>query len=541
MSKVHPCLKFGISHHVAHSRPRLRTSFPLLFLLLGACSQRELTTQIASTLGSSGQCKPVVAGQQTMSAQSVVEMETAAFRTESEEQKISEALLAEGSVAFSAGRHISVLVDLKCLKDKNSSHLLVDKILNHSQHNSAHYVRAKRRANLTRFQSIDWELDEDLTESLLRDLVDSDDCIKGVGPSVQFRTIAVPNDNLYSQQKFHPVIQSAKAWDVFFNPASGINKDVVIAIIDSGVNISHVDLKANIWVNTGEIAGNGIDDDRNGYVDDVNGYNFPDNLPSPEPILISGNGAEHGTHVAGLAAATMNNSLGVAGVMGQHVKVMALNVFGKNAVSRTSDIDNAIRYAADNGANIINMSVGGGGESPSTLSAIQYAVSKGVFITVAAGNEGWDLDSPTTFMSPASYARQVNGMIAVASIQSITQQLSTFSDYGQTSVEIAAPGESGMLSTLPGDTYGFMSGTSMASPVVAGAAGLAYGLIWSRTQGKPSPTTIKQLLMSASDKRSVLVPKIKDGNQLNLATLADQVSTQYPVGSSAPVQTLGCQ
>lgn len=371
----------------------------------------------------------------------------------------------------------------------------------------------------------------------LSEQVSAEPCIVGISERLKLSLQSVPNDTRYADQKHHSAIGSDRAWDIFFQKDVGINKTVVIAIIDSGISVGHEDLKEQLWTNMAEVPGNGVDDDRNGYVDDVNGYNFADNLPSPAH---RGNwsGNDHGSHVAGLSAAQSGNSKGVSGVMGQNVKIMALNVFGAVPGADTEKIDAAIRYAADMGAQVINMSLGGAGRSDSTLSALQYASSKGVVIAAAAGNDNTNIDG--TFFSPAGYARDVPGMLAVASTDSVTKQRSFFSNYSKTIVEIAAPGSNGILSTVPTNQYRNDQGTSMASPIVAGAMGLAYGLIWSRTGSAPTPTSVKNVLMLSADKLAGLQSTVRDGNHLNLASLASKVDAQFPAGQATGGGPGGC-
>jgi subtilisin family serine protease len=234
--------------------------------------------------------------------------------------------------------------------------------------------------------------------------------------------------------------------------------DVTVAVIDSGIDLTHPDLVPNLWTNPGEIPGNGIDDDHNGYVDDVHGFDFIDGDGTPQDQ----NG--HGTHVAGIIGARGGNGVGGAGVAWR-VKLMAIRVLDANAQGTTTDVARGIRYAVDNGARIINLSLAGPSSTPDLEAAVQYAQARGVLIVVAAGNDGQDLSGAPTY--PAAY-----GEPNVIGVAATTQSggLSSVSDYGP-GADIAAPGEQ-ILSTALGGGYEWRTGTSMAAPEVSGALAL---------------------------------------------------------------------
>ena len=254
-------------------------------------------------------------------------------------------------------------------------------------------------------------------------------------------------------------INADQAWDY------GTSTNVVTAVIDTGVDYRHQDLAANIWANSDELAGNGIDDDRNGYVDDTRGWDFANNDNDP----MDDNG--HGTHVAGTIGAVGNNGVGVTGVAWSAL-IMPLKFLDKSGSGSLSDAIEAINYARVNGAKVVNASWGRGGFSSALQSAItQYLQAGGIFVA-AAGNES--SNNATTPSYPANYA----GIISVgASTRNDT--LASFSNFG-TNVPIVAPGQS-ILSTLPGNAYGTLSGTSMATPHVAGAIALLWGQNPTRT------------------------------------------------------------
>jgi hypothetical protein len=231
---------------------------------------------------------------------------------------------------------------------------------------------------------------------------------------------------------------------------------IVVAVIDTGVDYTHLDLDGNIWVNQGEIAGNGIDDDGNGFVDDVRGWDFVanDNSPMDEQ--------GHGTHVAGTIAAEKND-FGVTGVA-YNAKIMPVRVLNAGGSGSVSNIAAGIKYAADNGADVINLSLGGA-YSSEIEDAVQYATAKGSVVVMAAGNESASQPS-----SPANLANQWG--IAVGAVDR-TNRMANFSN--KASIPpldyVVAPGVN-VYSTTPGNTYSSFSGTSMATPHVAGVAAL---------------------------------------------------------------------
>ncbi|MET0602170.1 MAG: S8 family peptidase, partial [Baekduia sp.] len=231
--------------------------------------------------------------------------------------------------------------------------------------------------------------------------------------------------------------------------------DVAVAIIDSGVDLGHPDLAPNLWTNAGEVPGNGTDDDGNGYVDDVHGYDFVDNDGTPQDA----NG--HGTHVAGIVGARGGNGIGGAGVAWQ-ARLMTIRVLDDQARGTTAAVAAGIRYAVDNGARIVNLSLAGPTSTPDLQDAVRYARVHGVLIVAAAGNDGADLSTSPTY--PAAY-----GEDNVLGIAATTRDggLSSVSDYGP-GADIAAPGEQ-ILSTSAGGGYEWRTGTSMAAPAVAGA------------------------------------------------------------------------
>ena len=244
-------------------------------------------------------------------------------------------------------------------------------------------------------------------------------------------------------------------------------RQVVVALIDTGVDITHPELCSSIWTNTGEIPGDGIDNDGNGYIDDVYGWNFYDNNAQ----VFTGTDDNHGTHSAGTIAAARNGS-GTVGICDPtEVKIMVLKTLGTaSGVGTVSNVVKAIRYAQANGASICNLSFGTTKYSEELYQAIK---NSGMLFIVAAGNgdasgNGYSIDEQP--MYPASF--ELDNIISVANLR-FDGQLDRASNYGAGSVDLAAPGNY-ILSTIAGNDYTYMSGTSMAAPMVTGTAAMLY-------------------------------------------------------------------
>jgi subtilisin family serine protease len=232
-------------------------------------------------------------------------------------------------------------------------------------------------------------------------------------------------------------------------------KDITVAVIDSGVDINHSDLNDNIWRNVSEIVGNGIDDDGNGYIDDINGWNTGLNNNNILPI------DTHGTHVAGTIAGE-NNGTGVTGVA-YNSDIMAIRVFD-NATD--ANVAQGIRYAVDNGARVINMSLGGYFYTPEILDALAYAASRNVIAVIAAGNESQSQPS-----YPARFATEYGISVGAININGNITYFSNRAGNNPDILHVVAPGQD-IKSTIPGNSYASYPGTSMAAPHVAGVVAL---------------------------------------------------------------------
>lgn len=316
------------------------------------------------------------------------------------------------------------------------------------------------------------------------------------------------------------------------------SQDMVVAVIDTGVDYTHEDLLPNLWRNTKEIPNNGIDDDHNGYVDDVIGWDFAsnDNKPydlsmDPLDILFKGGNPGHGTHCAGNVAARSDNGKGIAGVA-PNVKIMSLRFITEKGSGTTADAVKAIRYAVDNGAKVMSNSWGSEGEDPASgaenqalRDAVQYAQDHGVLFVAAAGNGhkgvGYDNDTDSLPSMPSSYPHDI--IISVAAIDR-NDSLGAFSNWGARGVDIGAPGVA-VFSTMVSNNYsdividkmGFKAtwdGTSMATPHVAGAA----ALYWSAHPNK-TWQEVKAAVLGSTKKIGALANKTVSGGKLDVKAL----------------------
>ena len=263
-----------------------------------------------------------------------------------------------------------------------------------------------------------------------------------------------PNDRAFATQwqlNGDRAMGARSAWGV------STGGDVIVAVLDTGAQLDHPDLAANLWTNVDEVAGNGIDDDANGFVDDVHGYDFAGKDGEPSDA----NG--HGTAIAGVIGARGNNGLGVTGVAWR-AKLMIVQVLGANGSGSVYNVAKGVRYATANGADVINLSMAGPDTAPELEAAIADAHAAGVVVVAAAGNTGADLDA-----KPAYPASSPN-VIGVASTDD-TGRLAPGSSFGAATVELAAPGEN-IVSTALGSRYETRSGTSQAAAHVAGTLAL---------------------------------------------------------------------
>jgi|WetSurMetagenome_2_1015567.scaffolds.fasta_scaffold00331_28 subtilisin family serine protease len=353
-------------------------------------------------------------------------------------------------------------------------------------------------------------------------------------PDYVYHASVIPSDQDYNKQWYLERIRAPLAWDKIRE-----TPNVVIAVIDSGVQVRHPDIYPNIWQNEKEIPDNGIDDDSNGFIDDYNGWDFVNNVPDPSPKFEDGfteAGIMHGTIVAGIIGGVGNNGSGITGITWK-TKIMPLKVLDDAGEGRTSDVVRAIDYAINNKVDIINFSFVGLDYSRGLYEAIARAHQAGIIMVAAAGNEqsqgeGYNLDE--TPMYPACDDGEDNMVIGVAATDAVDQKL-PFSSYGSRCVDIAAPG-TGFFSTVVfaptqsiGNNYfdqyfgGYWSGTSMATPVVTGVLALVEGV-----NPAAKVKDVQDTVLASADDISKLNPdfvgKIGSGrvNAFNAVVLAER-------------------
>jgi len=396
---------------------------------------------------------------------------------------------------------------LKRFKKKNK--LRLKKLSKGIKKKRKHGKKRKSKAGLERWHKL--ELPDNVKEEDAIKLLEKDPDIEYVEPNFVQTISLTPNDPAYSSLWGMNSISAPEAWSKETGSAH-----VIVAVIDTGVDYGHEDLKANMWRNFSEIPNNRIDDDGNGYIDDVYGYDFVNNDGDPK------DDNAHGTHVAGTIAAKGNNSTGVVGV-DWNTRIMALKSFSGFGSGFTEDSIKAIEYAVANGAHVINASWGGAPYSQALKDAIDAANE--LLFVAAAGNSAENTDDLKHY--PSSYDSQ--NILSVAALRS-SSSLASFSNYGSTSVDIAAPGQD-IFSTVPTagcqvfqsffgpydycdpSGYSKFSGTSMASPHVAGAAALLKSFA-----PELSAIELKQALLNSVDKKSALIGKVLTEGSLNISS-----------------------
>lgn len=334
--------------------------------------------------------------------------------------------------------------------------------------------RNLRTRDLRRWRVV--EVDASEADNLLTKLRGSP-AVASVRVEQIYQTTRTPNDSFFTNQyalsgNNSPFgVQASSAWE------KTVGVSTVIAVIDGGVDLTHEDLAAKAWQNGSETK-NGVDDDGNGFIDDVNGWDFVDDTPAVY-------GHEHATHVAGIAAAQTDNGRGIAGANWQ-AKIMSVRVLNRSGIGREENIIRGIDYAVAEGADIINLSLAGSASS-AMLDAVENAYANGVLVVAAAGNNG-----SSRPVYPACAERNGVNMVLGVGATNDKGEPASFSNWGDC-VDVSAPGDD-ILSSTPGSRYREMSGTSMSAPLAAGIAGLYLA-----QHPNASPSEIISRLQSSLD------------------------------------------
>lgn len=340
-------------------------------------------------------------------------------------------------------------------------------------------------------------------------------------PNYNVYEFSEPNDTYYQngKQAVLDLIGAKKLWNFDIDCS-----DVAVGVMDSGIQTNHEDLIDNIWVNTGEIAGDGIDNDGNGYIDDIYGWNCGDSNGDVSYV------SNHGVHVAGIVSAVTDNSKGVASVA-RNAKIASIKIFNSSGKSTLSYIIEGINYAKKNDINIINCSFGGTGWGSSSVSIVKSAIEAvpDIFFVIAAGNttSASEANNDKVAVYPSQLTKDLDNVISVANTTS-SDELNEKSHYGAKSVDIAAPGTD-IYSTIPTNSYKIMSGTSMSTPMVTSTVAVMRAV-----NPNISAKEIKETLCSSSDKLSALTGKVISGGRLNAY---NAVKAIMPTATPSPTAT----
>lgn len=340
---------------------------------------------------------------------------------------------------------------------------------------------------------------------------EDDPCIEAVDLDVTYH-ISQATDPRYAEQAHLISIGHPQIYPYLFNAANGISEEIRVGVVDTGIDVNNPDLQPVLLRNS------------NNQVVSLNALN---NLTE---VADSG---YHGTHVAGIIAAA-NNSVGVSGLLGRSLKLVPVKVSSDGSAVNMSAVVNGIYWAVDQKVSAINLSLGGPSDRPSLKEALRYATQKGVFIAVAAGNDGQELNSANP-LYPALYANEIEGVVSVGAYDTSTGNRSSFSNFSTINVDILAPGSAGskgILSTLPTayassgfsdritDSEGtyLIEGTSMATPMVTGAAAIIMAL--ARSRGSDAlPAQVEKILQKGSDQVAAFSSMARNGSRLNLVKL----------------------
>ncbi|NQY99982.1 MAG: S8 family serine peptidase [Bdellovibrionales bacterium] len=417
---------------------------------------------------------------------------------------------------------------------------------------SSSLIEGKRIIPDIKLQALRYEMPRAMSLDGLKELADADSCIKGIAINDEYKLHSLSddfNDREVAAQKHLETIRAEQAYDIIYHPTTGISKvagsgalpDVKIAVIDSGVDVLHEDLQNKIW--KFNLAG-----EPNKVYAGVDATTLRQTTPEYFPEDPIG----HGTHVAGLIAASSNNGTGVTGVMPFRSRIMAIAASRQNSagdwVIDTASVVDGIRWAALNGADVINLGHGtitdGNASNAAYREVLNEVIPVGITVVTVAGSTRSNsrlLDGVNKSIIPGIYGNGTEGILTVGSSQAEDKTLSDFSMYGPSTVEIAAPGsqgassyypDAGLISTVPtalaSKPYASQEGTSMSGALVSGAAGIVIAWIRDKAGTTPHPCVVEGVIKEAAEKRSNLGPYIQEGRHLNLYNIAVYLRKRWP-------------
>lgn len=442
-----------------------------------------------------------------------------AFQTQNIKQKIQTFTQSE----FSDTNEYVALVSPQCIKDQNQMNLskLGRKLL----------VRASSKNKNRRRPYVIKITRDEVEKSLSADPSEltNDPCLMALAPNRRYKVNLLASDISDEQVPVQDHIKAAKLLDaipILYSQNFGILENditpsAVVAVIDTGVNYDHPDIEQNILRGP------------NGVGVDANTLDQANMDPVFDGIDIDAN-FTHGTHVAGIIAARGGNGIGVSGIAPQAIKILPINVFfdiGNDEVGATTEtVIKGINWAVEQGVDVINMSLGGPGADPLLLAAIEDAVQSGVVVVAAAGNDG-QLLNQNNVITPAYYGADIQGMITVGSVDTVGLGRSFFSTYGIERVELAAFGSEnpnrGILSISGLNNYRRLQGTSQATPQVSAAAALIKAYAKKHGIDNLNAAQVEKILSDSAIKSAALKDQFKDGNILDLYSMALLTQTSF--------------
>lgn len=440
--------------------------------------------------------------------------------------------------------HLAIQVDLQCLQKNQKFNLLTQAFRN---------IRPRDFSRFSKVEALTIKWPQNFSQQSLEKLASETPCLTGLHEDSVLKTQSLPNDPRFFEQSHLQSIRFEKIFRKSFLGPQALRNTYTLAVIDDGFWKDHPDLKEQWWKNPNEIPGNSIDDDQNGVIDDVEGANFFYVVPRNKPWGVSHR--LHGTHVSGLAAAQTSNLEGIASPMGLRVKILPIAmapeiVLSGDGVPFGTALARAIRYAADMGAHVMNISMMAQGYHPIIEEALIYAVQKGSLVVVAAGNDSQELG--VFIGSPAIYGKSIPGVITVGASDSKDGSLNPgkclFSNYSTTHIEIFAPGcdsniftpygGAGVLSCVVDTTdpslYGWIQGTSMASPLAASGTLYTYALLKETRGSPPSPALVEQHLIENSRRVPGLESFGQRGAHLDLELIWNSIKSTPPPPQDCP-------